>query len=142
MKQISDFMKSKAKANIPDIRSGDTVKVHERIKEGKKERVQVFEGLVLARKRGSEPGATITVRRIIDNVGVEKIFPLHSPTIEKIEIKNRAKVRRAKLYFLREAKGKRGKLKRKDLKESMGITDEAITPEETPESEAPVENAQ
>jgi len=144
MKQIEDYMTTKKKQSIPDIRSGDTVIVHERIKEGKKERIQIFEGLVLARKRGSEPGATITVRRIVDNVGVEKIFPLHSPTIEKIEIKNRAKVRRAKLYFLRKAKGKRGKLKRKEFAKSMGMTDETITTgatEENSEATIPAEKA-
>jgi len=85
-----------------DIRSGDTVKVWQKIKEGEKTRSQVFEGLVLARKHGAESGATFTVRRVASGVGVEKIFPLYSPTIEKIEITKRAKVRRAKLYHIRE----------------------------------------
>jgi large subunit ribosomal protein L19 len=108
--------------NIPNIRPGDTVKVYQIIKEveksgkkgkeePKKEKIQIFEGLVLARKHGKEPGATITVRKVIDGVGVEKIFPLHSPMIKKIEITKRSKVRRAKLYYLREAKGKRARLK-------------------------------
>lgn len=84
-----------------DIRAGDTVKVSQKIKEGEKTRLQVFEGLVLARKHGSEAGATFTVRRIASGVGVEKIFPLYSPMIDKVEIVKRAKVRRAKLYHIR-----------------------------------------
>lgn len=135
MKTIKDFLQNRIKSNLPDVKAGDTVRVHERIKEGKKERVQVFEGLVLARKRGSEAGATITVRKVVDNVGVEKTFPLHSPTIEKIEIKSRSKVRRAKLYFLREAKGKRAKLKREELRASIGEVkeEEPVAEEITPE---------
>jgi large subunit ribosomal protein L19 len=96
-----------------DILPGDTVKVLQKIKEGDKERVQIFQGVVIARKHGKEIGATITVRRIISGVGVERIFPLHSPIIEKIEIIKRSKVRRGKLYYLRKAKGKKARLKRR-----------------------------
>ncbi len=85
-----------------DLRSGDTVKVWQKIKEGGKTRLQSFEGLVLARKHGSEAGATFTVRKVMDGVGVEKIFPLYSPNIDKIEVLRRSKVRRAKLYYVRE----------------------------------------
>jgi large subunit ribosomal protein L19 len=86
-----------------DIKAGDTVRVHQKIKDDKgKTRLQVFEGLVLARKHGSEPGATFTVRKVVDGIGVEKIFPLYSPLIDKIEITRRSKVRRAKLYYIRE----------------------------------------
>lgn len=84
------------------IRAGDTVRVHQRIEEKGKTRLQVFEGLVLAVKHGTEPGATFTVRRVASGVGVERIFPLYSPTIDKIEITKRAKVRRSKLYYIRE----------------------------------------
>jgi large subunit ribosomal protein L19 len=85
------------------IKSGDTVRVHQKIKDDKgKTRLQVFEGLVLARKHGDEPGATFTVRKVVDGIGVEKIFPLFSPMIDKIEITRRSKVRRAKLYYIRE----------------------------------------
>lgn len=84
------------------IKPGDTVRVHQKIQDKGKTRIQVFEGLVLARKHGNEPGATFTVRRVSSNVGVEKIYPLYSPNIDKIEIIKRAKVRRAKLYFIRE----------------------------------------
>ncbi|MFT7507633.1 MAG: large subunit ribosomal protein L19 [Acidimicrobiales bacterium] len=84
------------------IRAGDTVKVHQRIQDKGKTRIQIFEGLVLARKHGNEPGATFTVRKMASGVGVEKIFPLYSPNIDKIEIVKRSKVRRAKLYFIRD----------------------------------------
>lgn len=84
------------------IRAGDTVRVSQKIQEKDKTRIQVFEGLVLARKHGNEPGATFTVRRVSDGVGVEKIFPLYSPMIDKIEIVRRSKVRRSKLYYIRE----------------------------------------
>jgi len=84
------------------MRSGDTVRVWQKIKEGDKTRLQAFEGLVLARKHGAEAGATFTVRKVMDGVGVERIFPLYSPSIDSIEIVRRSKVRRSKLYFVRE----------------------------------------
>lgn len=84
------------------LRPGDTVRVHQKIKDKDKTRIQVFEGLVLARKHGDEPGATFTVRKVASGVGVEKIYPLYSPLIDKLEIVKRAKVRRAKLYYIRE----------------------------------------
>jgi large subunit ribosomal protein L19 len=113
--KIENFVKTKLKTNLPDIRPGDTVKVSQKIREGDKERIQDFEGLVISRKHGKEIGATITVRKEISGIGVEKIFPLHSPTIEKIEILKKGKVRRAKLYYLRKAKGRRGKLKSEEV---------------------------
>jgi large subunit ribosomal protein L19 len=88
------------------LRSGDTVRVWQKIKEGDKARLQAFEGLVLARKHGNEPGATFTVRKVIDGVGVERIFPLYSPVIDEIEVVRRSKVRRSKLYFVREKAAK------------------------------------
>ncbi|OGG41495.1 50S ribosomal protein L19 [Candidatus Kaiserbacteria bacterium RIFCSPHIGHO2_01_FULL_46_22] len=84
------------------IRAGDTVRVHQKIEEKGKTRLQIFEGVVLARKHGDEPGATFTVRKVASGVGVEKIYPLYSPLIDKIEIVKRSKVRRAKLYFIRD----------------------------------------
>ena len=96
-----------------DIRPGDTVRVYQKIKEKDKERIQTFEGQVLARKHGKEAGATITVRKVISGIGVERIFPLHSPIIDKIEVVKKGKARRAKLYYLREATGKRAKIKEK-----------------------------
>ncbi len=85
-----------------DIRPGDIVRVHQKIQEKGKTRIQIFEGMVLARKHGTEAGATITVRRVANGYGVEKIYPLYSPLIDKMEVVRRAKVRRAKLYFVRE----------------------------------------
>jgi large subunit ribosomal protein L19 len=84
------------------IRAGDTVRVHQKIQDKGKTRIQIFEGVVLARKHGAEAGATFTVRKVASGVGVEKIYPLYSPSIDKIEIVKRAKVRRAKLYYIRE----------------------------------------
>ena len=144
MERLNTFLKPYLKQDIPDIRPGDTVKVYQKIKEGDKERIQAFEGLVLARKHGKEAGATITVRRVISEVGVEKIFPIHSPSIEKIEILKRGKVRRAKLYYLREAKGKKARLKKKDFVQKVIAKDEpkkeepemeeAAVPEANPEA--------
>ena len=85
-----------------DIRAGDVVRVHQKIQDKGKTRIQVFEGLVLLRKHGTEPGATFTVRTVVDSIGVEKIFPLYSPLIDKIEIIRRSTVRRSKLYYIRE----------------------------------------
>ncbi len=115
MTTIETLQKLYMKTNIPDIRSGDTVRVYQKIKEGDKERIQIFEGLVLAKKHGKEIHATLTVRKVSQGVGVERIFPLHSPLIEKIEIVKRTKVRRAKLYYLRSAKGKKAKLRAREL---------------------------
>jgi large subunit ribosomal protein L19 len=84
------------------IRAGDTIRVHQKIQDKGKTRIQIFEGLVLARKHGNEPGATFTVRKVASGVGVEKIFPLYSPLIDKLEIVKRAKVRQSKLYYIRE----------------------------------------
>jgi len=89
-----------------DIRPGDTVKVWQKIQEKGKTRLQAFEGLVLARKHGTEAGGTFTVRKVMDGVGVEKIFPLYTPMIDKIDLLRRSKVRRAKLYFVREKAAK------------------------------------
>lgn len=85
-----------------DIRAGDVVRVHQKIQDKGKTRIQIFEGLVLLRKHGTEPGATFTVRKVVDSIGVEKIFPLYSPLIDKIEIIRRSTVRRSKLYYIRE----------------------------------------
>ncbi len=103
-KKIETFLKPFLKENLPDLRAGDRVCVYQKIREGDKERIQPFEGMVIARKHGKEIGATITVRKEISGIGVEKIFPLHSPTIEKIEILKRGKAKRAKLYYLRKRK--------------------------------------
>jgi len=89
-----------------DLRAGDTIRVWQKIREKDKTRLQAFEGLVLARKHGSEAGATFTVRKVVDGVGVERIYPLHSPIIDKIDMIRRSKVRRAKLYYIRDKAAK------------------------------------
>ena len=109
--KIETFLQPFLKKELPEIRPGDTVRVYQKIKEKDKERIQIFEGLVIARKHGKGMTSTITVRREISGIGVERIFPLHSPTIEKIEILKREKVRRAKLYYLRKAKGEKRRLR-------------------------------
>ena len=96
----------------PDVTVGDTVRVHVKVKEGSRERIQVFEGTVIAKKHGGIE-ETITVRRISYGVGVEKVFPIHSPVIEKVETVRKGKVRRAKLYYLRDRVGKAAKVKEK-----------------------------
>lgn len=117
-----------------DLKSGNTVKVWQKIKEGDKTRLQAFEGLLIAHKHGLEPGATFTVRKIIGGIGVERIFPVFSPNIEKIEITKRAKARRAKLYYVRE---KAAKEIRKKMKEARAIKPQ----EEIIESQAEEEKA-
>ncbi|MCD7921608.1 MAG: 50S ribosomal protein L19 [Clostridiales bacterium] len=98
------------KTDLPDFREGDTVRVHAKIKEGNRERIQVFEGTVIKRQGGSSR-ETFTVRKFSNGVGVEKTWPIHSPIVEKIEIVRRGKVRRAKLYYLRGRVGKKAKVK-------------------------------
>jgi large subunit ribosomal protein L19 len=106
------------------LKAGDTVRVHQKIEDKGKTRIQIFEGLVLARKHGSEPGATFTVRKVVDGIGVEKVFPLFSPLIDKIEIVRRSTVRRAKLYYIREkvAREIRRQMRRMHL---MGVASES-----------------
>ncbi len=121
--KISKTKEEKAKTSsdkkIPELKPGMTVRVYQKIKETnakgeEKERIQYFEGMIIAKKHGKEAGGTITVRKVSDGVGVEKIFPLHLPTIDKIEIKKIAEVNRAKLYFLK--RGYKKKLKEKVVK--------------------------
>jgi large subunit ribosomal protein L19 len=100
------------RVDIPDFKPGDTVRVHARIKEGEKERIQVFQGVVI-RKRKGNTGATFTVRKVSYGIGVERIFPLHSPVIDKIEVITKGKVRRARLYYLRNLRGKAARIKEK-----------------------------
>ncbi len=99
------------KAEIPEFRVGDTVRVYGKIKEGNRERIQVFEGTVLKKQGGNTVRATFTVRKTANGVGVEKTWPIHSPNVEKVEVVRRGKVRRARLYYLRGRVGKRAKVK-------------------------------
>jgi large subunit ribosomal protein L19 len=101
--------------DMPDFRAGDSVKVHIRIIEGNKERVQIFEGVVIRRRRGLM-GATFSVRKISHGVGVEKTFALHSPRLNKVEIVSHGKIRRSRLYYLRGLRGKAARIKAKDMR--------------------------
>lgn len=103
----------KPQESLPKFNIGDTVKVHFRIVEGEKERIQVFEGVVISRKRGEGVNANFTVRRVSFGEGVERVFPLHSPRVEKVEVTRGGSVRRAKLYYLRERSGKSARIKEK-----------------------------
>ena len=107
---IKNIEAAQLKAEEPQFRVGDTVKVDGKIKEGNRERIQVFEGTVL-KKQGGGARATVTVRKFSNGVGVEKTWPLHSPNVEKVEVVRRGKIRRAKLYYLRDRVGKRAKVK-------------------------------
>src|SRR5699024_1687135 len=109
-KLIEAVRQSQLRTDLPSFRPGDTLRVHVRIIEGTRERIQVFEGVVIKR-RGGGISETFTVRKISSGVGVERTFPLHTPKIEKIEVKRRGKVRRAKLYYLRELRGKAARIK-------------------------------
>ncbi len=107
---LNAFASEQLKEEKPSIVVGDTVKVHAKIKEGQRERIQIFEGTVIAKKNGGI-SETFTVRRVSYGVGVEKTFPLHSPKVEKVEVVRTGKVRRAKLYYLRDRVGKSAKVK-------------------------------
>ncbi|MFP3870513.1 MAG: 50S ribosomal protein L19 [Syntrophobacteria bacterium] len=102
--------KEQMRTDIPGFKPGDTVKVHVRIREGDKERIQVFQGVVIRKCKGTV-NATITVRKISYGVGVERVFPLHSPLIEKIEVVSRGRVRRSRLYYLRKRRGKAARIR-------------------------------
>ncbi len=112
MNKVDVVEKSRLRDDIPEFWPGDTVKVHVRVVEGTRSRIQVFEGIVLGR-RGGGLRETFTVRKISFGVGVERTFPVHSPVIEKIEVERRGKVRRAKLYYLRDRVGKKARIKEK-----------------------------
>ncbi|MBN2310452.1 MAG: 50S ribosomal protein L19 [Candidatus Hydrogenedentes bacterium] len=117
MQELAQAQK-KPENEIPKFNIGDTVRVHFRIVEGEKERTQVFEGVVIARKGQESPGAKFTVRRVAFGEGVERVFPLHSPRLVKVEVTREAKVRRAKLYYLRERSGKASRVKAKERSSS------------------------
>jgi large subunit ribosomal protein L19 len=107
---INELTKEQLKTDLPEFKAGDTVRVHVRIVEGSRERIQVFEGVVIKR-RGGGISETFTVRKISYGVGVERTFPVHSPKIEKIEVTRRGRVRRAKLYYLRNLRGKAARIR-------------------------------
>ena len=107
--KIRSVEASGIRTDLPVFKAGDTIKVHVKVKEGEKERLQVFQGVVIARKHGGIR-ETITVRKISNGVGVERVFPLHSPIVDRVELIAEGKIRRAKLYFLRSLKGKKARI--------------------------------
>ncbi len=108
---IRELEKEQLKQEVPQFTTGDTVKVYNKIKEGTRERVQIFEGTVIKKQGGNSSRATFTVRKISNGVGVEKTWPIHSPNVEKVEVVRAGKARRAKLFYLRSLTGKKSKLK-------------------------------
>ena len=112
MGKIEQLEKENIRLDLPNFSPGDTVKVHVKIKEGEKERIQAFQGVVISKRKGSS-NATFTVRKVSYGIGVERIFPLHSPIIDKVEILTRGRVRRAKIYYLRKLRGKAARIKEK-----------------------------
>jgi large subunit ribosomal protein L19 len=115
MNRLDNIENTQLKENIPAFQPGDTLRVHVRIKEGNKERLQAFEGICIARKHGGAR-ETVTVRKVSFGVGVERIFPLHATVIDHIEVTRRGKVRRAKLYYLRALRGKAARIKERDTR--------------------------
>ena len=114
MEKIEQIEKEQMRLDHPDFGPGDNVKVHVKIKEGEKERIQVFQGVVISKRKGNT-NATFTVRKVSYGVGVERIFPLHSPALDKIEVVNRGRVRRAKIYYLRKLRGKAARIKERRI---------------------------
>jgi len=114
MNAIQKIEAEHIRLDMPDFKAGDTVKVHYRIIEGEKERIQVFQGAVLRRRRGTT-NATFTVRKISDGIGVERVFPMNSPFIDSVEIVSEGKVRRSRIYYLRNLRGKAARIKSKQI---------------------------
>ena len=139
MNRLDGLEGSSLRSDLPPFRPGDTVRVHVRVVEGEKERIQVFEGVVI-RRRGAGASQTFTVRKVSYGVGVERIFPVHGPVVEKVEIKSRGHVRRARLYYLRDLRGKKARLRSK-IRDLSGLLvpeeNAAGTAAEASEAEAP-----
>ncbi|MEX0748689.1 MAG: 50S ribosomal protein L19 [Candidatus Saccharimonadales bacterium] len=132
---LENFEKTYQKPQVADVRSGDTVRVHQRIVEGSKERVQVFEGVVIRTHRKSSLTATITVRRVASGIGVEKTFLTHAPNIENIEVVRRSKVRRNYLSYLRRRSGKSARLQEVGFDRAAAEVDEIVEASEQPGSD-------
>lgn len=114
MNLLTQLKTESMRLDIPSFAAGDTVKVHVKIKEGEKERIQVFQGVVISKHKGTS-SATFTVRKVSYGVGVERVFPLHSPIIDKVEVVTRGRVRRAKIYYLRKLRGKAARIREKRM---------------------------
>jgi len=127
-KAIADIEAKYVRSDVPDMRAGDTVRVHTKIKEGDKERVQIFEGVVIAYRKG-RTSSMFTVRKMSYGVGVERMFPVHSPRLEKIEVVSRGAVRRSRLYYLRALQGKAARLQHEE-----GTAEAAAAPAPAPQA--------
>ncbi len=148
---LAAISQSSLKQNLPTFKVGQTVRIHQRIKEGEKERIQVFEGIIIQMRNGTGVSGTITVRKVVDGIGVERVFAIHSPLIAKVEVTKQAKVRRSKLYYLRTRTGKAARLRTTLLEgqvfeptsapEEEIVEEEAAEASETPVTEAPAEEA-
>ena len=114
MQTVEQLEREMMRLDLPDFAAGDTVKVHVKIKEGEKERIQAFQGVVISKRKG-KTNATFTVRKVSYGIGVERVFPLHSPVIDKIEVVSRGRVRRSKIYYLRKLRGKAARIKERRL---------------------------
>ncbi len=153
MDAIKHFAQLSMKKNAPDLRAGDTVRVHQKIREGTRERIQMFEGVVMAVRGGTAINSSFVVRRVASGVGVEKTFPLHSPNVVKVERLKTSKVRQARLYYLRTRFGRNARMRgeewSKDAWDEPAAVEEVISNEEVTEApveaedaETPVEEAQ
>jgi large subunit ribosomal protein L19 len=131
-KAIADIEAKYLRSDLPAMRSGDTVRVHTKIKEGDKERIQVFEGVVIAYRKGSPGTSTFTVRKISYGVGVERIFPVHSPRLDKIEVVGHGEVRRSRLFYLRKLQGKAARLHQEESGPSQAAAAPAPAAAPTP----------
>ena len=127
-KAIADIQAKYARKDLPEMRAGDSVRVHTKIKEGDKERIQVFEGVVIAYRKGTPGSSMFTVRKVSYGVGVERMFPVHSPRIDKIEVVGHGTVRRSRLYYLRELQGKAARLHREEGGQAAPAAGAAPTP--------------
>jgi len=114
MEKVKQIERENLRLDLPDFAPGDTVKVHVKIKEGEKERIQVFQGVVISKRKGTT-NATFTVRKVSYGIGVERIFPLHSPALDKIEVVTQGRVRRAKIYYLRKLRGRAARIRERRL---------------------------
>lgn len=127
-KAIADIQAKYLRNDLPEMRAGDSVRVHTKIKEGDKERIQIFEGVVIAYRKGQPGSSMFTVRKVSYGVGVERMFPVHSPKIDKIEVLSHGAVRRSRLYFLRDLQGKAARLQQEDRSVVEGAAAPAATP--------------
>jgi large subunit ribosomal protein L19 len=134
-KAISDIEAKYIKKDVPEFRAGDTVRVHTKIKEGDKERIQIFEGVVIRHRKG-QARAMFTVRKVSYGVGVERMFPVHSPRIDKVEVVGHGEVRRSRLYYLRELQGKAARLHQEEGSESRPVTSASTAAPATPAAPA------